>query len=776
MPAPPRDPATGPAPDAAEPAGEALYRDGRRSGWLGAIGALLGLALLVVAAVQWRQWSQIAQTLQDDGELLVVDSHRAEFEYLRLREAWPQRDAPPSSSAALGLQYEVFVGRLRRLTEEPYQPLLTLMPELRASAAAGESFIVRADPLFAAIKSGEPPAVGELLALATALEQVGAPLQALSRRAAQLGAERIETRREVLRQHNRIGVALTLFLSALTLAFAIIALRQLRRLEARREVLEQLTATLREARRGAEAASAAKSVFLANMSHELRTPFQGLLGMLSLLRETGLAPRQMDYLRTATESADHLLQLLNDILDVSQLESGRLTLAPSVVELRVLLRDVEALMRPQAMRKNLALHFSADPAVPERAQLDATRVKQVLFNLLANGIKFSDRGAVVLDLRVVRSSRAGELVFVVTDTGIGMDEATIARLFKRFSQGDSSRSRRHGGTGLGLEISRDLARLMGGDITVHSRLGEGSVFSFSLPLLEAPAAAAVQAPSAALSAEKQPSLRVLVAEDHDVNRQYLEAVLDSLGHRAFFAANGEEAVAAARRQRFDIVLMDLHMPVMDGIAATRAIRALPDAAAAAVPIFALTADAFPETRQRCLLAGMNDFLTKPIVPQALAASLRRLFGRGADGGAAALAAYEVQPVRPLRAETLMPAPAALDQVAINNALQTMPRERLLSLMVAFFAEAPATLERMRAAVRDAQPLDLRVNAHALRGAALNLGLAAIAATAESLREGASHLPAHEIVLLVQRFESQLTQAREALQGLGLWPEASTVGP
>jgi signal transduction histidine kinase/DNA-binding response OmpR family regulator len=772
MVAPRRDPAS-PAPAAPDAEGVAS----RRSGWLGAIGALLGVALLVVAAVQWRQWAQISQTMLEDEGPLVVDSHRAEFEYLRLKELWPQRDDPRPVDATLVQQYEVFVGRLRRLAGDEYRAQRAGLPELETAAAVGEAFVARADPLFAALRTETPPATALLLSLAAPLERLGPPLQELSRHAALLGAQRVEHRREVLAQHNRIGVALTIFLSVLTLAFALISLRQLRRLEARREVLEQLTATLREARRGAEAASAAKSAFLANMSHELRTPFQGLLGMLSLLRETGLAPRQMDYLRTATESADHLLQILNDILDMSQLESGRLTLNPTVVELRSLLRDVEALMRPQALRKNLGLHLGADPGVPERAQLDATRVKQVLFNLLANGIKFSDRGDVGLDLRVTRGERGEVLEFVVSDTGIGMDEATVERLFRRFSQGDTSRSRRHGGAGLGLEISRDLARLMGGDITVRSRPGQGSVFTFSVPLVAAPAAAPSPHAAQAPGVEPAAVLSVLVAEDHDVNRQYLEAVLDSLGHRSHFVPNGELAVAAVKAQRYDLVLMDLHMPVMDGIAATRAIRALADPVAAAVPIYALTADAFPETRQRCLLAGMNDFLTKPIVPQALAASLRRLFGRAYDGsGAAAPLPAPAPPasqqaVRPLRPESLAAPAAVLDQAAINRTLQAMSRERLRGLMQIFFDDAPATLDRLRAAVRDAQPLDLRVHAHALRGAALNLGLAGIAATAESLREGASHLPAHEIALLVQRFESQLSQARDALSPLGLAPEA-----
>jgi len=568
---------------------------------------------------------------------------------------------------------------------------------------------------------------------------------------------------QAVRQHNTLSLALTLLVMALTLAFAGIALHHLRQLRERRLVLEELTAKLRQARREAEAASESKSVFLANMSHEIRTPFHGLMGMLSLLRETGLNARQVDFLRTATESADHLLAILNDILDMSQLEAGRMTVTPTPTELRGILRDVEALMRPQANAKQLAMHFDADPGVPERVMLDATRVKQILFNLLANAIKFSDHGAVVLDVRQ-RDDQDQQpwLEFVVTDTGAGMDEAALSRLFRRFLQGDSSRSRRHGGTGLGLEISRDLARLMRGDITVRSKAGEGSAFNFSLPLVTVPDALSHGARQPGQGDERQRPLHVLVAEDHPVNRQYIAALLENLGHRAYFTANGHEAVQAARERRFDVVLMDLHMPLLDGVGATKAIRALPDRAAATVPIVALTADAFEQSRERCLVAGMNDFLTKPLSPQKLATSLRRLFG---SAGAGADHSFLAQPLPALALRGN--SQPVIDLAALQVALQVMPRERLAQMIDTFLEQGPSTVHRLRTAVRDAQPLELRVNAHAAKGAALNLGLSALAATASALHEGAAHLPAHEIARLVQRYEEQLPLTRSALHDAGL---------
>jgi signal transduction histidine kinase/DNA-binding response OmpR family regulator len=573
-------------------------------------------------------------------------------------------------------------------------------------------------------------------------------------------SEQLEARGIAVRQQSQLGLGLTAFLSVLTLAFAFIALRQVAQLRERRLVLEELATKLRVARREAEAASDAKSAFLANMSHEIRTPFHGLMGMLSLLRETGLTPRQIDYLRTATESADHLLALLNDILDMSQLESGRVTLAVAPVDLRALLRDVEALMRPQATAKPLALHIDAAPGVPERMLADATRLKQILFNLLANAIKFTDHGAVVLDVRT-REGNDGEpcIEFAVTDTGVGMDEATLAHLFNRFVQGDSTRSRRHGGTGLGLEISRNLARLMGGDITVRSRPGEGSCFTFHMPLRTPPPTATEgAAPLLPVGLPASRPLQVLVAEDHPVNRQYMAALLENLGHHAHFTSNGQEAVEALCRRRYDVVLMDLHMPVLDGVGATRAIRALPDAARSTVPIVALTADAFAETRDRCLVAGMNDFLTKPVSVQKLATSLRRLFGSGT-------ATPDDVPVPPDQAPAWASSPPVVDGSAVAMALQAMSREKLAAMVEAFLDQAPETVQRLRAAVRDAQPLELRTNAHAAKGAALNLGLAGLAATAEALHEGAAHLPAHEIARLVQRYEDLVPATRQAMSAL-----------
>jgi len=736
----------------------------RRFTLFGLIGVVLALALAAVALVQVRQFALLKQSVVYQDDYVVLSLYQVEAEYLRLREYWvrAQYERDNFDRDALQLRYDIWVSRVGLLHNERTARLMVGNDDYVAPLAKMNDFIARADKVLGPT-STRPLDVAALAALQPALDALGGPIHSMSLSASHHVSEQITERNAAVRQHNQVALALTVFLSLLVLVFGLMAMRQMRLLGERQRALVDLTAHLREAQRQAEAASEAKSVFLANMSHEIRTPFHGLLGMLSLLRDTGLNARQVDYLRTATESADHLLTILNDVLDMSLLESGRLTLSEEPVDLRDLLREVEALMRPQAQLKSLALHIDADPGVPEKVRADRTRVKQILFNLVNNAVKFSDRGVVVLDLHRASDDEGREMLeFVVTDTGIGMDQITLDRLFKRFSQGDESRSRRHGGTGLGLEISRSLARLMGGDVTAKSVSGEGSSFSFRMPLQTLAPAPRPALPHPAAAEGALPgmgSLRVLVAEDHPVNRQYMAALLEGMGHQPFFAGNGLEAVQAIRERRFDIVLMDLHMPLLDGVGATLSIRALPDGASATVPIIALTADAFAQTRERCLMAGMNDFLAKPVSPERLSAMLRRLFG-GAGSTDAPSSGLADAPAPEA-------APVVLDRATLDAALRAMPRERLAHLLRSFFDQGPEMVERLRIALRDGQALDLRVNAHAARGAALNFGLSALAQTAQALHEGATHVPAHEIARLIQRFEQLLTRSREACEAAGL---------
>ena len=386
-------------------------------------------------------------------------------------------------------------------------------------------------------------------------------------------------------------------------------------------LVAERTAALRAALERAEAGTRAKSEFLATMSHEIRTPLNGVVGMIELLRSTRLDGEQRGYVDTLLQSADTLLAIIDDVLDFSRIEAGRLELERRAFSPLRLAQDVVALLRPQAEHKGLAMMLWAGP-LPERVVGDPTRLQQVWLNLLSNAVKFTERGEVRL---VVDAESLGErgwrLHGAVHDTGIGMSDAQRDRVFEAFSQADSSMSRRYGGSGLGLAICSRLVSLMDGSLSVDSRPGEGSRFGFSVRLdagADEPAAgsAPAPAPAAAIGA-----LRVLLAEDNPVNQTLAIAVLGKLGVPVELARDGREALAAVRDGGYDVVLMDVQMPGMDGLEATRAIRALPGLRQPR--IVALTANAFEQDRERCRDAGMDDFVAKPYRQDTLRAALER---------------------------------------------------------------------------------------------------------------------------------------------------------
>jgi len=371
----------------------------------------------------------------------------------------------------------------------------------------------------------------------------------------------------------------------------------------------------------AEAAATAKSEFLAVMSHEIRTPLNGVLGSIGLLDRTTLTVRDRELLDTAHGSAEHLLHLLNDILDFSKLEAGRVELEDADFDLRRLGEGVISSLRSRAEAKGLRLDWRVDPALPPALRGDPGRLRQILFNLLGNAIKFTETGWVRLDIGICDMAGGGRGVeLLVADSGIGIAPEISPQLFRHFTQGDSSITRRYGGTGLGLAICGQLAFLMQGDIAVDSTPGQGSEFRLRLPLRLGVAGlqSAMPVPVSRLEA----ALNILVAEDNLTNQMILGTMLKQLGHKADMASNGREACTMLAQGSYDIVLMDMQMPEMDGIAATSAIRAMVEPLAS-TPIVAITANALVGDRERCLAAGMNGYVSKPIDVGALVLSMEQ---------------------------------------------------------------------------------------------------------------------------------------------------------
>jgi two-component system, sensor histidine kinase len=537
------------------------------------------------------------------------------------------------------------------------------------------------------------------------------------------------------------------------------------------ERVQMRTRDLEEARRCAEEASLAKSDFLANMSHEIRTPMHGVMGMTELMLQGGLTPQKEKlFLRAIKDSADSLMLIINDILDFSKIEAGKITLEKNPFNLQDVVESCLSVLLVKAEEKGLTIRFQVDSTVPGCLVGDQVRLCQVLTNLVGNAIKFSQHGQISVDVGLASLEKDYVTIQVrVTDTGIGITEEACQRIFNQFEQADGSTTRKFGGTGLGLAICKKLVALMDGKIWVESRLGVGSCFYFTARFL--PGSEEMlptdRKNSSAPSQLRQAPLTVLVADDVEINRAIVQAILEPHGYQITSAENGLMALEEYKSKRFDIVLMDVQMPQMDGLQAARAIRDYERAMGQSVPtpIVAMTAFAGNEDRQVCLDAGMDDYLTKPIKPARLLQLLNEFCLRTAESVGSAPGST---PVVPVPKSSFDGCDEMIPVFAQNELLERLGgRSEMIPRFVGLFCKGVLPqIDGLVTALAAGDADGVRRHAHAIKGSAGNIAALRMHETAAMMEKAAKEGDLTEVSQLLARLQEEYRAFTEAAGASG----------